>query len=653
MFQYSIGITALNLSQFGIDTVSHNVANANTPGYHRRQALLQALPEYRMNGRFYGAGVGLQEFRQIRDRVIENSLTNITADAAAVQQQLATDRRIEGLLGMGAGSLEEMLTQFQAAVQKLSTSPGDPAQRGIVLDSAARMTAQFRQTGARLRDLRTETAQQIDGEVAALNAKLAELAGIHSRILTTPQSQASGELIDRRDRLINEVAGIIDVTRNETVQAGLGLAVGGNSLGISVLPQRVSVVRKDDGTISLRVGDTDAEIRPRGGRLAGLLESHNSVIPGFQNRLDTLARNFIARFDQAHATGIGVAGPFARLVSTRTVTSTTQPLASAGLDLPLQAGELSVTMTDPAGERRTYSFAYDPAADSLADLATRLAGIPGLNASVSNSLGTLNVQASSGWRFDFTGRLETVPDLASFTGTARPSLSGRWTGSANDTWRVEMSGSGEIGVTDGLKALVYNGAGDLIAELDVGSKYEPGKPLAVLGGVELSFGAGSVTAGDSFETRITGNADTGGMLAALGLNSFFSGTRATDMDVSQRLRDQPSLLATGMTGDRDDATGLLRLVRVFETPVAGPLDAAAALTAISVDSGSRVETGTALSAQLSGLQSRYEIDRDAHSGVDLNEELVNLSKFQKAFEASLRVLQAIDSMYDEATRMLR
>ncbi len=652
MFQYSIGITALNISQFAIDTVSHNIANANTPGYHRRQALLQALPEYRINGRFFGAGVGLAQFRQVRDGVLENSLTGVTADSATLEQQLHSDRRIESLLGRGPGSLEELLTQFQSSVTQLSTHPAEQTQRRLVLESADRLTGQVRQTAGRLSELRGDVRQQIQSEVASLNAKLAELASIHGRIQTTYRAHISGDIIDRRDQLINEIAGIMDVDRNEVVNNGLGIAVGGGTISVGVLPQTVTVHTADDGTISLKVGQTSALVTPRGGRMAALLAANNGTIAGFEDRLDGIARNLMGVFDQAHARGIGPNGPFSRLISTRTVESTTTPLSSAGLALPVSAGRLYLTVTDSAGERRTTGIDYDPASDSLADIATRISGINGVHATVNAPSGTLNIQAKAGWRFDFTGRTDTRPDLATFTGTSTPRLSGNWTGTANEQYRIEIAGTGEVGVTEGLLANVFNEAGELVAEISLGSKYEPGQPVLIGNGVSVAFGAGTVNHDEGFTTEMVANSDTGGILSALGLNSFFTGSGSADIAVSDRLTGQPDLLATGVSGDAGDATNLLRLMEAMTRPVEGQLDVAAALTGLSVEAGSRVETGSILADQLIALKTRYENDRDSHSGVDLNEELINMSRYQKAFEASLRVIQAIDAMFDEANRLL-
>jgi flagellar hook-associated protein 1 FlgK len=57
--------------------------------------------------------------------------------------------------------------------------------------------------------------------------------------------------------------------------------------------------------------------------------------------------------------------------------------------------------------------------------------------------------------------------------------------------------------------------------------------------------------------------------------------------------------------------------------------------------------------QLEDLKNEYEQQREGISGVDVNEEMVNLSKYQRAYEASVRVLQAMDQVYQQILDALR
>lgn len=652
MFQYSIGVTALSLSQFGVSAVSNNIANANTPGFHRRQVLLASLPEYQNAARLVGGGVGLGAYRQMRNQLLENDLSHAVGDLAGVQEQLRIDNRMESMLGSGPGSLQQLLSGFESSLRQLSTLPSDATQRRLVLDNASRLTSQVRETAGGLRALKSEVRRSIETEVDSLNEKLTELADLQSRLYVMRDRSTGAELVDRRDQLINEIAEIIDVNRNELSNDGFGLALGGGTLSVGQVPMTVTARIGEDGQLALSVDDFGIPLKPRGGKLAALLEAHNSSIDGFQTRLATMTTGLIRSVDQAHAQGIGPRGSFGSLVSQRRLESTSLPISQSSPQLPVSAGELYLTVTDPAGVRRTNRISYDPATQSLQDLATSISGITGLTAAVSPVNGTLSIRGNSGFQFDFTGRLDSVPDLSGYTGTARPAWSGEFSGTSNDRLRVELVGSGQVGVTDGLKARVFDQSGEMLKEIDLGSSYAPGTAVEIGSGIKLAFGDGTIVAGEQFQSELVANSDTGGILSALGLNSFFSGSSPEDIELSRQLRDDPQLLASGRTADAADGANLARLLAALETPVEGDLDAAASLIGMGVEAGSRVQTASALESQLSALKTRVEGERDNFSGVDLNEEMVNLTRYQKAFDAALKVLQSIDGMYEETLRIL-
>ncbi len=652
MFQYSIGITSLNLNQFGMDSISHNIANANTPGFHRRQLLTASLPEYQINGRLVGGGVGLGQYRQVRDMMLESSLSRSIGDLSAIQQQVRTDGRIESMMGLGSGSMEELFSQFQSTLGQLSTDPANSTQRRLVLDTATRLSSQIRQTSVGLGQLKADIDRQIQSDVASLNGKMVELSDLQKRLNVSGATTGRGELVDRRDQLINEIAELIDVDRNELSRGGLGLVLGGGSVSIGSEPMTVSAIKNGNGDLELRIDQFSVPVRPRGGRLAASLESYNSTIDAFQDRLGQLTSGLIRTVDQAHARGVGPSGSFVQLASIRSLSSTVQPLAQSGLAFPVTAGELFFNVTDASGKTRTSSISYDPATESLSDIAASISGISGLNATVNSTTGTLNISATNGSQFDFTGNLESSPNLSAWTGTSAPTLSGNYSGASNNEYRFEVSGDGKVGFTDGLKANVFNKAGNLIATVDLGSKYEAGKPVDIGNGVLVAFGSGTVVDGEDFSSSLVANSDSGGLLSALGLNSFFEGSTANDIAVGKRILEKPSLFATGLTADSADSGNLKKILSALSSPMVNGQIGTEYLTEMSVAAGSRVQVGNSLESQLQSIKTRFESERDSHSGVDLNEELVNLTRYQQSYEATLRVLQTMDQMYDETLRML-
>lgn len=651
---FATALTGLISSQYAIDQTANNIANANTPGFHRREIQMVNRKELSTSGRFLGGGSLIDIVSMVRNKTLETSLTQSIGDLASINHQLSYDQRMEFLFSNKPGSLNDRFNGLFGEIAKLSTDPQQAAQRNVVLNVGQGLAGQFKQVSDQLSDMKVQARQELEQEVGDLNRKLTDLAELQLRIQDRIGKQPPNDLIDERDRLINEVAELVDVTRNEFVQGGFGLSMAGGSLSLGDEAPTIEVTTTAEGKLQLQIGSQGRALTPRSGRLAAIVDTYNNTIPEYEERMRALASDVIRNFNQVHSQGIGSAGPFNLLVASNRVTDPTIPLEDAGLPFEIAAGDLFVTVTNATGERRTTKITLDPATDSLNDFAAALNSVPNLQGVVDPNTGELRILSDPGFKFDFTGRLETIPDLTSFTGTSVPRLSGEFTGTDNEELQVVVNGAGTIGITPGLTADVFDGDGNLLTTVNIGQGYEAGKALEVYRGVKVQFAAGTVAAGDQFTTPLVANSDTGKALSAFGLNSFFIGSDPLSMQVDPELVKDNSRIATGRTGEVADTSILKKLMALREQPlVEGKLSFEQFHAETTSKIGSRVRSSTYMMTQLEDLKKEYEQQREGVSGVDVNEEMVNLSKYQRAYEASVRVLQAMDQVYQQILDALR
>ncbi len=654
---FNIGLSALRASQFAINTVSQNLANANTPGYHRQRVILETRPPQWIGGHHLGNGVDVNTVDRIRNQIIESSYTNSISDLKGLQQNLSINGQIETLLQPGEGSIHQVLGGFFDELSRLSANPSESVQRNSVIQRGVSVAQQTRDISTRLDNLKTNVNTQINVEVKLLNKQIAELVDLQQRIKTTSVEGATpNDLLDQRDQLINQIAEKIDVQRYENVQGGFGLTLAGNSISLGTVPIEFSTAYNDDGSIRIQLTSTEREIKFGSGSIAALTETYNITIGEYKSKIDEFAQKLIREVDQAHAKGVGINGPYSVLASTRDIGSTSLPIAQAGLAFPVAAGELFFSVTDPAGGKRTYSIDIDPAVDSLEDIASRISSIDHLQGVVDSRNGQLSVIAQPGFRFDFTGNLETTPDLSGFSGTAIPQIGGKYEGDRNRQLSVAIVGSGTVGKTPGLLAQVTDSlTGTVIAEVNIGEGYEAKSPIAITEGVTLSFAGDQVIAGESFQTALVANSDTTGILSALGLNNFFDGHDSNDIQVSTRILENPDQLATSRSGDIADTSNLTELLGLREKHLVGSnqLTFQDYLGEVSAEIGFQVRTSQFLEANVSELNYQYESEIAAVSGVDLNEEMLNLAQYQKQYEAAVQVMRTIDNMVSELFTLIR
>ncbi len=655
MPSYNIGLTALRTSQYALNVVSNNIANAGTEGYHRRRVHQgELLPETYLGHRL-GTGVSVNYVERIRNQVTEASLTNAISDVQYVDHLITLERQLEASFLNGTDPLGATVDQFFGDLTKLSSAPDESSQRIATVDSARRMAGTLRNASHQLTNLQQTLEFEIDQEVKQINLKLEKLNSLNRQIVerrgrgVEPHTE-----LDQRDQLLNDLATSLGIRRNELFSGEMSLMIGTASIQQTVHVNQFSLRELPTGELGLFLDDSPRQTVIEGGRLNAMLEVYNHSLPTYRARLDDISREIMFQFDQIHATGVGTFGSFQHLAGARLLSDTTTPLNESSPAFQMQAGELTFTITDPTGVRRTERITMDPAVDSLDDVATRISSIANLSAAVNPISNQLQIFSQSGYQFDFTGGLDTYPDVSGLTGTSVPELSGRFTGDTNTDLTFEIEGSGEVGISSGLFVRVYGPGSVLLDRINIGNGYEAGTSFDVGQGVQLSLERGTVVNGEQFTTELIGQPDETGFLAALGMNTFFTGSDAGSIEVNPALANDHTKFAGGKSSNIADTANLFEFIELRNyDQLAGDATISEALNQLSVDLGLKINSNQALSESLNSLKLRIEQDRDSLSGVDLNEEMVYLQEYQKAYEAAIRVIQAMDEMLNQVMTLGR
>lgn len=649
-----IGLSALQASQFAINNVSHNLANASTEGFHRQEVLFQTNQADFVRGRFIGSGVEVNDVRRIRDMIVEGALTTASSDLSRVDQSLLVESRIESMIAPGAGSVQNAFTRLFDGFSRLSANPGENSLRSSIVNDASNLVNRIKDIRGQFVQLKQDVSEQINLEVAALNQEIEDLVNLQNRIKTQSHQGVPNDLFDQRDRLISRISERVDVQRYEFVQNELGLALAGSSISIGAAPIRFEAVTDTEGVVQIQIENGNRPTEFAGGRIAALVDVKNNLIDTYEQKVDTFASELINQFNQLHAKGVGIEGPFSRLQSNQRVADV-NALLTDEVPFPIEAGDLSVTVTSPSGELTTTILSIDPTTDSLNSVAGKLSGVDRIQALVDPASGRLSVIAEPGFKFDFTGRLETIPDTTGFTGTSVPQISGDYTGESNDTFTITALSSGTIGKTAGLKVQVQDSGGNVLNEFDVGEGYEADSPISLGNGVSIQLGVGDINVGDSFDVKMIADSDTSGLLSAIGLNGFFTGEDAGTIDIDQRIKDSPELIATSLTGDIADTRNLKGLLALRNQRTVGERNHTFEnfLAEANSEIGFKVQSSQSVQISLSELKFEYETKRDAVSGVNVNEELIQLTQHQKTYEAAIQVVRTMESMLDELFQIIR
>jgi len=181
-----------------------------------------------------------------------------------------------------------------------------------------------------------------------------------------------------------------------------------------------------------------------------------------------------------------------------------------------------------------------------------------------------------------------------------------------------------------------------------------------------SVGGGTVTASINTSGKLVLNSsdknvtftfgeDTSGVLTALGINTFFSGTNAANISVNSVLLNDPSMLATGrnnVVGSNGNAQAL----SLAGSASVGQLGGKSLTTyyadyigAISAQARNASDNATAQSA----IHDTLFAQQQAISGVSMDEEAINLTKYQRAFQGTAKFISVVDEMMQTVLGLVR
>jgi flagellar hook-associated protein FlgK len=656
----NLGIESLIAAQTALDTVGHNLANANTPGYSRQRVLLVAGPTLRINGRLVGNGVRAEQVVSVRDLLVDRRILVQRSAIARLGTTSSGLADIENLFGEpGSGSLSSMLSGFFGGVSVLSANPGDAVLRSDAIRSASDLALRFQTLRSDLVKLRADAGSQIAAQVNQVNKLTSQIVTLNHAIgATEVDGTQANDLRDSRDEALRQLSDLIDISSVERPNGTIDVSSQGQILVAGMIQFEVtSTTSPNTGTV-LNVEGSDHSFDPHGGSLAGLLAQVHDVLPQRMQALDTLAHNLVQQVNKAHSTGVPLAGPFQSLDASYALHDTdndgtyeNELISQAGLPFPIQDGALVVNVTNRAsGAVDTVRIPINANQTTVGDLVQAFNAIPGMDATISAD-GHLSLRAAYGLGFDFSAR--SFPTSGTL-GSSSVEITGKYDGSTPSDLVFRPRTAGDVGSTPNLLVDVFDGTGAKVATVDVGAGYVPGSELDLGNGLKASFGLGSIATTDSFDLHAVADGDSADVLTAFGLNGLFSGTDATDIAVSASIQADPSLLAAGSTSPNGDGGALAGILAAANAPLSAldgstPQQFVGALaTGIGADRAAAENALTTEQALHDGLVAQ----RDARSGVNSDEEMVNMLRFQQSYRASAQFIQVVNSLSDAILNIL-
>lgn len=229
-------LQGLLAEQYALDTTSHNIANANTPGYSRQTVDLVAsdplqVGEDTEGPTELGTGVQVEDISRIRDSFLD---TQYRAQATQVGYQQERSQQLDqiqsGLDEPSDDGLSAQLSQFWQAWSNVANDPSSQAARQALVDQADNLTSAFQTLSSQFATDKSQAAAQyasLTGPQGQVEQLASQIASLNQTIEATEENGSQpNDLLDQRDDLLDQLSnlGQVSITNlsNGSIQVQFG-----------------------------------------------------------------------------------------------------------------------------------------------------------------------------------------------------------------------------------------------------------------------------------------------------------------------------------------------------------------------------------------------------------------------------------------------
>ena len=225
-----VGKRSLYTQQTALTTTGNNIANANTPGYSRQRVDMQATSSitypYQTGSSTsqLGTGVSVQSIERVRSEYLDGQFRERNAQLSSESTKLETLQQIESMTGEpGENGLSATLDRFYSAWEDLASNPDSLAARAVLVERSEELLGQGKTLNKGLTSLSTSVSDQVTAVKDQITSLSTQVNSLNKEIVSNPKAN---ELKDRRDQLIDEMSGLINV--NVTANANGSVDVSYN-----------------------------------------------------------------------------------------------------------------------------------------------------------------------------------------------------------------------------------------------------------------------------------------------------------------------------------------------------------------------------------------------------------------------------------------
>ena len=231
-FGLHIGSSALSSFQVATNTTANNIANVKTTGYTRQEATLQAKDAINVTARYgsVGTGVTVTSIKQQRDLYYDNKYWENNSCYGRYEQKLYYMEQIQNYFkdnGSSVKGFSSVFSQMFSDLDTLRSKPSDKTVRNQFISSAQSLCTYFNQMSDNLSKLQDDCNEEIRNNVDKINSISEKISLLNKEInqIETGTGVEASSLRDERANLIDSLSKIVNVSYNETEVGGTNFSL--------------------------------------------------------------------------------------------------------------------------------------------------------------------------------------------------------------------------------------------------------------------------------------------------------------------------------------------------------------------------------------------------------------------------------------------
>lgn len=631
----NIATRALNTNLSTLQVIGNNIANVNTAGYSRQTANLASAGYQQLGSQYYGMGVQIDSVTRAHDVYLTREAQLTASLAAADSTRLARLQQLENLFPVGEDGLGASVNELLNAWTDVASSPTNQAARVVVLGRGEELASRLRETATQIDLLARTTSQQVTDTVTQVNRLSEDIAKINQKIIEAQGSKSSpNDLLDQRDKLVAELSQLMQVSTVAADDGTLSVFAGGSqplvlgtkasSLAVernTTDPSQINVVFKQSG-YAMTLAPSSL-----GGELGGLMTFMTQDLASAQNQLGRMALVLSSTVNAQHQLGVDLQGNAGG--DFFVAAAPAQGLAAAG---NTGNAQIAASVADATQlQASNYEMRFDASGVTLVRLSD---GTSQSFGSLPATFDGLQFEAASG-----TGAVGDVFLIKPYADVAR---------------NMQMAVSAADRLAAGSPVIITPASGNT-GGASIENLYAVSDSANLTDPVTITFQAdGSFTvtglgpdnpAPDNPGPPASYNYTPGQPMQFNGWSLTLRGTPSAG--------DSFSVTATPSGGGQQNAGNANGMLALRDLTTYDGVSLSNGYGTLISDLGTRVQGAQFAATYSSSIAASAETARQSVSGVNLDEEAARLLQYQQAYQASAKLLQMAQSMFDTILQTVR